>query len=599
MSAMPDATTSPDRSLPPALAALAADYWEASLARNPVGATALGDNRYGDRLDDHSPDGTAAALADLQAQADRLTAIREDDTWTGEARLTRAALDEAIASDTLDLRTGLRAWNVDPMDGVPTSLLGIADFQPLVTPADGEAMVARWRAMGAYTDTYRANLERSLADGLVACHAPADRVRAMLAELLAADDSTWPLLAALAEAEATAAAGADVTGASPLATWSPADRDRFANGLRTAVAESIRPAFARLHVTLSERILPAARPNERPGLCHIDGGLDAYRGLIRVHTSLDLTPDELHATGLAEIDRIDRELTGLAARTIGTRTLPDALVALRSDPALCFATRDEVRAKAESSLARATEAIPDWFGRLPIAPCEVVVMGDLESEHSTIAFYRQPAVDGSRPGQYYINTWKPETRTRYEAEVLAYHEAIPGHHLQIAIGQELAIEAEFRRHLGPTAFFEGWGLYTERLSDEMGLYSGDLDRIGVLSFDAWRASRLVVDTGMHAFGWSRRQAIDFMLEHTALAENNIVNEVDRYITTPGQALAYKTGQLELLRLRTEARTALGPRFDIRAFHDTVLGSGAVSLPVLRSMVEAWVAGVLGGVPGEA
>ncbi len=216
-------------------------------------------------------------------------------------------------------------------------------------------------------------------------------------------------------------------------------------------------------------------------------------------------------------------------------------------------------------------------------------MGAHEEEHSTIAYYRSPADDGSRPGQYYINTSHPETRPRYEAEALAYHEAIPGHHLQIAIAQELEGLPAFRRHLGPNAFFEGWGLYVERLADEMGLYSGDVDRIGVLSFDAWRASRLVVDTGMHALGWTRRQAIEFMVDHTALAENNIVNEVDRYIVLPGQALSYKAGQLELLRLRAEARERLGAAFDIRAFHDTVLGNGAVALPTLRAIVEAWVA----------
>jgi uncharacterized protein (DUF885 family) len=564
--------------LPPALATVAADYWGAYVERHPVMASTIGDRRYADRMDDHSPEATAGARAGLEALAVRLASLADGGSWATEARLTRAALDQAIASDILDLGTGLHAWNVDHMDGPPTALLAIADFQPLVTPADGDAMVARWRAMGTFTDTYRANLERGLADGLVACHAPAERVRSMLGGLLAADDATWPLLGPLA--------------ASSLADWSEADRARFADALRTAVAELVRPAFTRLHATLEDRILPAARPDEQPGLCHVEGGLDAYRSLIRVHTSLDLAPEELHATGLAEIDRIDRELTDTAARTIGTRTLPDALAALRADPALRFTTRDEVRAKAESSLARAAEAMPDWFGRLPVAPCEVVVMGDLESEHSTVAFYRQPAIDGSRPGQYYINTWKPDTRTRYEAEVLAYHESIPGHHLQIAIAQELEIEAEFRKHLGPTAFFEGWGLYTERLSDEMGLYTGDLDRIGVLSFDAWRASRLVVDTGMHALGWTRQQAIDFMLAHTVLAENNIVNEVDRYIVMPGQALAYKTGQLELLRLRDEARSALGPAFDIRGFHDTVLGNGAIALPVLRSVVSAWTGSVL-------
>jgi len=220
-------------------------------------------------------------------------------------------------------------------------------------------------------------------------------------------------------------------------------------------------------------------------------------------------------------------------------------------------------------------------------------MGEHEELHSTLAYYLSPAPDGSRPGQFFINTSEPETRPRYEAEVLAYHESIPGHHLQIAIAQEVAELPEFRRHLGVTAFFEGWGLYTERLADEMGLYTGDLDRMGMLSMDAWRACRLVVDTGMHALGWTRREAIEFMLANTALAENNIVNEVDRYIVWPAQALAYKTGQLELLRLRAEAEEALGSRFDVRSYHDAVLRNGALPLPTLRGVVAAYIAEVAG------
>jgi len=217
-----------------------------------------------------------------------------------------------------------------------------------------------------------------------------------------------------------------------------------------------------------------------------------------------------------------------------------------------------------------------------------------ESKHSTIAYYLQPAEDGSRPGRYYLNTSAPTTRPRYEAEALAFHESVPGHHLQLAIAQELRGLPAFRRHAGTTAYFEGWGLYTERLSDEMGLYSGDLDRIGIASFDGWRASRLVVDTGIHALGWSRDRAIAFMLDHTALAPDNIANEVDRYITWPGQALAYKLGQLEILRLRAGARERLGGRFDIRAFHDAVLSQGALPLTTLATVVETTLTE---GVPG--
>ena len=353
------------------------------------------------------------------------------------------------------------------------------------------------------------------------------------------------------------------------------------------VADVVRPALARLHATLADAILPAARPDDRAGLGHIPGGEAVYARLVRAHTSLDTTPAEFHAIGLAEIERIDAEMEALGGRVLGTRTRHEAIRALREDPALHFTTRDEVEAKAVEALDRATEAIPAWFGRLPRAACEVVRMGAHEEEHSTIAYYRHPAQDGSRPGQYAINTSHPETRPRYEAEVLAYHESIPGHHLQIAIAQELPDLPAFRRHLGPTAYIEGWGLYIERLADEMGLYTGDLDRLGVLSFDAWRASRLVVDTGLHALGWTRDQAIAFMVDHTALAPNNIANEVDRYIVGPGQALAYKTGQLELLRLRDEARERLGPAWDIRAFHDTVLGEGPLALPTLRGIVDAW------------
>jgi uncharacterized protein (DUF885 family) len=207
-----------------------------------------------------------------------------------------------------------------------------------------------------------------------------------------------------------------------------------------------------------------------------------------------------------------------------------------------------------------------------------------EEPFSTIAYYRPAAADGSRPGIYWINTLAPETRPRYEAEALAFHEAVPGHHTQIALAQEMEDVPEFRKHTGPTAYVEGWALYTERLSEEMGLYSADLDRIGMLSFDAWRACRLVVDTGMHAMGWSRAQAIDFMLAHSALAQNNIENEVDRYISWPGQAVAYKTGQLEILRLRERAKIGSGAAFDIRAFHDAVLGSGAVALPTLAAIL---------------
>jgi uncharacterized protein (DUF885 family) len=355
------------------------------------------------------------------------------------------------------------------------------------------------------------------------------------------------------------------------------------------VRDSIQPAFARQRKFLADELRERARSNDEPGLCHVPGGDAAYARLIRAHTSLDLAADDIHEIGLSEVARIDAEFEDVGGRVLGARDRSATLDRLRTDPALHFSSSAEVQATAEAALARANEAIPRWFGRLPVAPCEVVVMGDHESKHSTIAYYRQPAADGSRPGQYYLNTSLPESRPRYEAETLAFHESVPGHHLQIAIAQELDGLPAFRRFAGPTAFIEGWGLYIERLASDMGLYSGELDRFGILSFDAWRACRLVVDTGMHAMGWSRDRAIAFMVEHTALAENNIVNEVDRYIAIPAQALAYKLGQLEFLRLRVMATETLGDGFDIREFHDAVLGEGAVGLQTLSGMVDEWIA----------
>jgi uncharacterized protein (DUF885 family) len=554
------------------LESIAAEAWEAWLQHDPYFATSIGDPRFDAQLPAITEVDEATARARFAALLGRLEALPADDPAAGTVpagtvpAVTRSALRESLLETITRLETGLAAWNVDPLEGIPAYLLTVPEYQRFGTPVEREAMVERWRGIAPHVDAHIDRLRASLAVGLVASSSPVERVIDILGELLATPDEAWPFLGAARGAEG-----------------SP-----FAADLLDAVATGIRPAFARLHAALTAEVLPAARPPERPGLCHVPGGDQAYRRLVRTHTSLDLSPDELHRTGLAEIARIDAEMEALAARTIGSGSRAEAVARLRADPSLHFGTREEVHAKAEDALSRARAAIPGWFGRLPRAACDVVDMPAHEEEHNTIAYYRPPAEDGTRPGQYYLNTSHPETRPRYEAEVLAYHESIPGHHLQIAIAQELQELPDFRRHLGPTAFFEGWGLYTERLADEMGLYSGDLDRIGVLSFDAWRASRLVVDTGMHAMGWTRRQAVDFMLEHTALASNNIVNEVDRYISMPGQALAYKTGQLELLRLRAEARDRLGAAFDIRAFHDTVLENGAIALPTLREIVAAWI-----------
>jgi uncharacterized protein (DUF885 family) len=551
-----------------ALAALADEYWQRYLAFNPITATVLGDRRFDALLDDRSPAAVTAYRADLVRLQDRLTDLAAaGERLAGEDAITRSALEVQLASDLADIDAGIDQWTVDPLDGPQITALNMVSLQPIGSSEQARAMVDRWRAMGPWLDTYAENLRRSLAVGRVAVRSPVEKAIDELRATLERSDADLPLL-------------------SPAIVNDPTwDVAGFRDDLQAAVRDVVRPALVRYFDVLRTAIVPTARSDDRPGIGHLPDGDSAYRRLIRVHTSLELEPAAIHQIGLAEVARIDDETSQLGARLLDTSNLAAIHRRLRSDPTLHFTTADDVFDTAARSVDRARAAIPDWFGILPRADCVVTRMAEHEEKHSTIAYYRQPAGDGSRPGQYYINTSEPETRPRYEAEALAYHEAIPGHHLQIAIGQELARLPEFRRHLGPTAYFEGWGLYAERLSDEMGLYSGDLDRLGVLSFDAWRACRLVVDTGMHALGWTRQQAIDFMLEHSGLAPNNIVNEVDRYIVWPGQALAYKLGQLEILSLRAEAAERQGARFDIKRFHDAVLGHGAVSLGTLREIVS--------------
>ena len=543
------------------------------MAAHPVAATALGDRRFDDRLRANGPGAIAADVARLTGLTARVEAI-EPASLAAADQVSRAALLDFVRYE-LDLaEAGIDAWMVDPLDGPQVAYLNVPSFQPVRTVADGEALVARWQAIGPWIDRLVGTTRDALAQGVAAPQALVRNVVAELDDLLARPVDEWTLVDPAREDHAD---------------WPAGRQHAFADAVRAAVVAGIEPAFARYRAFLVDELAPVARGDERPGLSHLPGGAEAYARLVRSHTTLELSPDEIHRIGLEELERIDAEFRDLGGRFLGTSDQAAVLARLRSDPALHFATSAEVRDVAEASLARANAAIPAWFGRLPKTPCIVVEMAAHEAKYSTIAYYREPAGDGSRPGSYYINTSAPETRPRYEAETLAFHEAVPGHHLQIAIAQELDDLPAFRRLGGPTAYIEGWGLYSERLSAEMGLLSGDIDRFGIASFDAWRACRLVVDTGMHALGWSRGRAIDFMAEHTALAENNIANEVDRYLALPGQALAYKLGQREILRLRDSARAALGVAFDVRTFHDVVLGQGAVGLSTLGAVVHAWIA----------
>jgi uncharacterized protein (DUF885 family) len=367
-----------------------------------------------------------------------------------------------------------------------------------------------------------------------------------------------------------------------------ADRARLDAAGRAAIASSVLPAYKRLQTAFTQRYLPATRSSV--GISGTPQGADFYRERIAYHTTLNgLTADEIHAIGLAEVARIRGEMTKIKDQVGFKGTLQDFFVFLRTDPQFYYKTPQELFQAYLAVSKRIDPGLVKLFGKLPRTPYGLRAIPDTSAPNTTTAYYQPPAADGSRAGYYYVNLYRPEVRPKYEMEVLSIHEAVPGHHLQIALALEQASMPQFRRNAGYTAYIEGWALYSESLGEELGLYQDPYSKFGQLTYDMWRAVRLVVDTGLHAKGWSRQQAIDFFKDNAAKTEADIVNEIDRYIAWPGQALAYKIGQLRISALRREAEAALGPRFDIRAFHDTLLATGAVPLDVMEPRMRAWIA----------
>ncbi len=554
------------------VASLAAEYWDARMQSHPLEATEIGDRRFDDRLPDLTPEAREREMVRLGALRARVEALPAA-ALSARDRVTRALLLGEIDADLSRGGCQLDDWSVDARDGLQVGFQRLPELQPVRTVAEGWTMVRRWQKMGVTIDQQTANLRRGLAAGKVATAAEVTRVLGQLDDLLAKPDDKWPI-------RAPAAAKHD--------DWPAPERKAFAGAIDAAIATGVRPAFTRQRDMLRAELLPRARDEAHAGIMNVTGGAACYARLIRVHTSLELSAQEIHHIGLEELARIQGEMSRVGKQAFGTGSIPEIRKRLRADKKMFFTARDEVQAAAQQALDRAQAAEPRFLGKLPRTPCTVKRIEAFEEKDAPIAYYRPAAVDGTRPGAYYVNTSEPATRARYEVEALAFHESVPGHHVQIAIAQEITGLPEFRKQAGVTAFVEGWGLYAEGLAEELGLYSGPLDRLGRLSFEAWRACRLVVDTGIHALGWSRARAIKFMEESAVLSTNNVVNEIDRYIAWPGQALAYKLGEREIRRLRADAEKRLGKKFNLGAFHDVVLGGGAVSLPVLRDEIDAWI-----------
>ena len=557
----------------PKLADLFRREWASELELDPMTATTLGVHRFDDRVDDNSAEGIARRRATVRAFLEEAQVLAARSDLVPGDHSSLELLVESLEANVVSEVCAFEEWGLSTSENPLTRWNRLPEDQKVTTPASGDTLAARYALIALHVDREIDNLRRGLSRGLVSNAETTRRLIDMFDKQLAQHLLEWPL-------------------AVPIRVhhddWPPATLARFRETLMKTVAEQIRPAFARYVTFLKTEVLPRARRDDQAGLVYLPNGAACYRARIRAHTTLERDPRELHQLGLEQIAGLDHDIAELGRSALGESDLAHTLQRLRSDGSLYFTTAEEIEQQAQRALVRARAALPRAFNVLPKADCVVARIPDYEAPYGSIAYYRAPIPDGSKPGELFINVLEPRTRPRFEATVLAFHESIPGHHLQVAIAQELGEVPAFRKYAGFSAFVEGWALYTERLADELGLYEGPLDRLGMLSFDAWRASRLVVDTGLHALGWSRQQAVDFMLEHTALTPGNVDNEVDRYIVWPGQALAYKTGQLEILALRERAQARLGARFDLRAFHDAVLLGGAVSLPVLRRQVDSYI-----------
>jgi len=542
----------------PSVARIGARYHELHYSAAPLAATADGVPGYDDRLPDpgrEAEERLVRQLEDLMTELDAVDeASLEGEEWLGQQTLARLLRYERDARTHALAEVGVSASTF----GAFPTVIGTVPTASVATPESAQAYLTRLADLGEYLDRVGARYVAAAGAGrhptALGVQQAIDQLDGYLATPLSADPLLRP------------EPGTSV------------DAARWHEEAAALVGESVRPAVARLRETLATRLLQVGRGDGEVGASHIPGGADGYRAAVRAHTTTDLEPDAIHRLGLDLVARLREEFAERGARVLGTSDVPEVLRRLRDDPTLRFASAGEIVTTVDDALRRAERAVPDWFAAYGIAPCIVREMDATEAANSVLGYYTPPAADGSRPGAHVVNTYDPTSRPRFEYEALAFHESVPGHHLQIAVAQSMTGLPEFRRFAYFTAHGEGWGLYSERLSDEMGLYTDDLSRLGMVSFDAWRACRLVVDTGMHHHGWSRQRAIDYMRENTALSTGNITNEVDRYIAEPGQALGYMIGRIRIRELRDRSSTS--PSFDIKQFHHEVLGHGTLPLDTL-------------------
>ena len=545
------------------------EEWEYELHVNPERATALGDPRYNDRLSDESPEFFQSDLNQKRNFLARFGAI-DSSGFSRQDALSLKLMIERLNQDIEGAK--FKPWEmpVNQMNGPHLELPDLIVLTPFNTVADYESYLARLRQVPRLFDQVTMNMRQGMRDGLMPPRYLLEKVAAETEEIAGQTGENSPFAKPVREFPSGIP---------------PPEQKRLGDAILAAIDDHVVPAYRRLAAFVRDEYAPHGRSD--PGVWSLPDGGARYRYAIRRMTTTNQTPDQLHELGLEQVREIEAEMLAVAHQ-LGFKDLASLNQHIKNNRRF-YATSGQQLLDLYTNYAHDMEPeLPKLFGHLPKTKLTVIPMEASRSKNAVPADYSEGTADGSRPGHINVNEWDPEHRLLLNVEAIAYHEGIPGHHLQLSLAQEMEDLPAFRRHAGYTAFVEGWALYAERLGSEVGAYRDPYNNYGRLENEMWRAIRLVVDTGVHEKRWSREQMVDYFHRYTAMDEPNVQSEVDRYIAWPGQALAYKLGQLEILNLREEARHKLGDRFNIRAFHDEILGNGALPLDVLHAEATAWI-----------
>jgi uncharacterized protein (DUF885 family) len=553
-----------------ALHELFASEWDYRMEQHPTWASRLGDRRWNDRWEDRSLDAINKRHSRHIEVLAKLRVI-DREALSPPDRLNYDLFLKDYENEVEGHQYRRYLLPLNQRGGVQTAD-ELADGLRFETLKDYEDWLARLRALPAYIEQTMTLMREGVKQRMLLPKIVLERIPAQFDHQIVSDAKSSPFYKPFARFSAAI---------------SDADRSRLALAAEDVIQADVVPAFQRLKDFFTKDYLPASL--NQVGIWQLPQGGDIYKFAVRQHTTTNMTPEKIHEIGLNEVNRIRSEMQAIIDKLEYKGSFEEFVAFLRSDPRFYYRTPEELLAAYRALTRRIDPMLVKVFKTLPRVPYGVEPIPQNIAPDTTTAYYHSPAADGSRAGTYFVNLHKPETRPKYEMMVLSLHEAMPGHHLQIALAMEQQELSNFRRHGGYTAFVEGWGLYAESLGEEMGLYDDPYSKFGQLTYEMWRAVRLVVDTGIHHMGWDRQKAIDYFLENTAKQELDIVNEVDRYISWPAQALAYKIGQLKISAIRSKAEKTLGSKFDIRAFHDEILKDGAMPLDLLEAKMDDWIA----------